>query len=506
MRRLRLDLLLAAVLAVSAVTLAAPGAASAAKTLLGSEATIYASEVANATGRITAFQFVAKETGTIKELKIRSGATANTATSLVLGVAAEHAGVPAEAPLGHATATGTPGTETLITVTGLSVAVTAGTPYWLEVLNLGGTFHYKYANEANSTNGGGLSWIESKAAGLSSLTNSEWETFEAGFSSPLGPMCFYARGTGTAGKQKPRFGIDGNQDNGHSAEWIKSKIFGGSHGSLETEYDASSPVEVSEAVGDALELGISPPIVTIDTHNATRLSLVTPATYAEKAVAMIKQIVSEHPTATTYELINEPWYKGAQGSNASDYAAIVQATYEKVAAEGLTGLTLLVGAHGDYEEVNAEGSTEEGKRPWSQTYGGRGWTADVLTSHPELKTLVNGWYSHPYGRPKENWQQSGGMYAVQSDRLMVIRHGGSGYNNWWVTEVGFNLGHEGPAGVATEAEQSEKLKEDLETSVEWSKEGWFTGILPYADGGSEGYNIWKTPAGKMYMSFAALHG
>ncbi len=137
-------------------------------------------------GREEAFQFTAKSTGTVEEMLFRTNGTANTGvTGLVLAVFAENGGKPGTV-LGKGTASGTPAVSSWIKVTGLSVAVTSGTKYWLVALPVGsGLLHYNAAVTSKGTGN-----VESTTGGLSAATaESSWETYNQG------PVGFQANGT-----------------------------------------------------------------------------------------------------------------------------------------------------------------------------------------------------------------------------------------------------------------------------------------------------------------------
>jgi uncharacterized protein YjdB len=150
-------------------------------------------------GREESFQFTAKSSGTVEELLFRTNGTANTGvTALVLAVFAENGGKPGEV-LGRGTASGTPATSSWIKVTGLSVAVTAGTKYWLVALPVGSGFvHYNVASALNVGTGN----LESVARGLAGATaESSWEAYNQG------PVGFQANGT--VGEAQPTVMIEG---------------------------------------------------------------------------------------------------------------------------------------------------------------------------------------------------------------------------------------------------------------------------------------------------------
>jgi hypothetical protein len=157
------------------------------KGLLAGDATAtYAVGDQTSAGREEAFQFTAKSSGVVEELLFRTNATANTGlTGLVLAVFAENVGKPGEV-LGRGTASGTPAVSSWIKASGLSVAVTAGTKYWLVALPVGsGKLHFNAA-----VSSGGAGDVESTATGLSNATaESAWESYNQG------PAGFQAKGT-----------------------------------------------------------------------------------------------------------------------------------------------------------------------------------------------------------------------------------------------------------------------------------------------------------------------
>jgi hypothetical protein len=222
--------------------------------------------------------------------------------------------------------------------------------------------------------------------------------------------------------------------------------------------------------------------------------------------SLIKQVIADHPTVRTFELINEPYSKGPhERSNASDYANIVLATYEKVKGEGIVGVTLLVAAYGTYRKVNSEG---EYVNEWSDVHFGGGWVADILSAQPALKAggeyPITGWTSHPYGQPTEITSEvTYGFLTVVANRETVKRSGGSGYNNWWITEVGFALVGE---GVEAEANQSDLLLKDIQQAQLLGEAGWLKVFVIYDDSETEPKNIYGRTAGTTYQNFANERG
>jgi hypothetical protein len=170
--------------------------ASGTKTLLAGDATsTYSVEDKTSAGREEAFQFTAKASGTIEELRFRTNTVSNAGlTGLALGIFAESAGKPGEV-LGKATVNGEPATSSWITATGLSTAVTSGTKYWLVALPVGPSGKALHFNAAAKSGGAGN--VESTVSGLSTLTaESSWESYAQG------PVGFQALGGGSVAQAR----------------------------------------------------------------------------------------------------------------------------------------------------------------------------------------------------------------------------------------------------------------------------------------------------------------
>lgn len=137
--------------------------------LVGNSSTSFATADTTGAGKIEAFQYTAKETGTLGELEFRTNATANTGvTSLILGVYTDSSGTPGSV-LGQKTFSGTPGTSSWIKVSGLSVSIVSGTIYWLALLPIGGTIHYNTEKAS-----GGTGDKESSSSSNTSLISTTW--------------------------------------------------------------------------------------------------------------------------------------------------------------------------------------------------------------------------------------------------------------------------------------------------------------------------------------------
>ncbi len=163
-------------------------------------------------------------------------------TGLVLAVFAENGGKPG-AVLGQGTASGTPAVSSWIKVSGLSVAVTSATKYWLVALPTGsGKLHYNAA-----VGSGGAGNVESTAGGMGTATaQTSWEAFNQG------PVGFQANGT--VGEAPPSVVIEGapaSMNTGASVQ-LTAKVtndsptvtWGASAGSITSEGKYTAPESV----------------------------------------------------------------------------------------------------------------------------------------------------------------------------------------------------------------------------------------------------------------------
>jgi len=307
------------------------------------------------------------------------------------------------------------------------------------------------------------------------------------------------------------FGVDGNSSNGHSATWSAAGVKGDRGGFV--EYSYSEPELLAHLAGTTASYADGClPVVLIGVEGQY-LGKITPANYAKAFREAVEKVRTENPNRPYYafEIINEPYDCGPNGSNAADYAAICKATYEAVEAAGIPlwphagGVMLLVAAHLTYQKKTSE--TVGGE--FSDYTTGHGWIKDFAEAWPESLTKVNGWTSHPYGKPREAAHEgNNGIRSakVQHENAVACGFNTTGTNNWWVTEFGYNVGgaEEKSESVKTNAEQASKLQEALEELQEFHSEGWLKAVFAYADEDG-GWTLWGKEAQTVLTTWAAAH-
>lgn len=307
-------------------------------------------------------------------------------------------------------------------------------------------------------------------------------------------------------------GIEANSANGHAPTWTAGKIKGDRGEFIEYNYNEAELIAHVEGVKASYTAGCVP--ITLVEVSQVYLANIVPATYATKFREVVEAVRSKNPGKPYYvfEIINEPYNCGSNGSNASDYALICKAVYEAIEAAAIPlwptagGVILLCAAHMTYQKKTSE---KVGGAFSDWTTGG-GWMKDFLEAWPAGKTKVNGWTSHPYGEPKTEATHEGNneisSAKLQHEQAVLLGFNATGTNNWWITEFGYGLppvaGH---GAVATEALQASKLKEALEEMLTFRQEGWLKAAIVFADQGAEWGLFGKTGQGVL-TAFGAIHG
>lgn len=297
------------------------------------------------------------------------------------------------------------------------------------------------------------------------------------------------------------------------ATWVPNNVIGDRGGLVaqgngtDIAYNATGP-EITSLVGYVGERIAKGLVTSIIINAGTYLGTVVPATYASSFLSIIKTIMTTYPSYAgpwLFEIINEPWEKGAaHRSNAERYGLIVKATYEAVEKAVNVDKTLasmprlLVAAKGRYQKSN---ETTEAGEAFSNPEEGGGWIPDLYKSYPEGKKTINAWSSHPYGVTNtQNKGQSSGLWSAASNRQQILDNGGSGAENFYITEVGYSRGGEG----ITEAQQAEKIQIALETAWKWYAEGWCKGLWVFSDSDAQ-FGVTGKPAGTTLINFAKEH-
>lgn len=308
------------------------------------------------------------------------------------------------------------------------------------------------------------------------------------------------------------FGVQSNSANGHSATWTAARVRGDRGGNIEYNYNDAELIAHLAGVKASYEQGCLP--ITLIEVGQMYLANIVPLTYAAKFLEAVVAVRAANPGKPYYvfEIINEPFNCGSNGSNASDYAAICKATYEALETAKVPlwpaagGVMLLVAAHMTYQKKISE---KVGGAFSDWTTGG-GWLKDFIEAWPAAKEKVNGWTSHPYGEPNVEASHEGNNEIasafLQHEQAVLLGYGPTGTNNWWITEFGFGVPPvSGHGAVATEALQASKLKESLEQMLPWHAAGWLTAVNVFADGITE-WGIWGKTAQGVLTAFASAHG
>jgi hypothetical protein len=234
-----------------------------------------------------------------------------------------------------------------------------------------------------------------------------------------------------------------------------------------------------------------------NTPDSTPLEQIDPAAWLTEATRQVKEGLAAG--ITLFDVMNEPFYKGTNGSRPDIYAKL----YASLRRRNLGG-TLLFQGFGDYYVAAA--------RRWSQDANGGGWFRDAIAAVPDLKSLVDGFSFHAYGPVGYNYADRAGPGALEALHSLARR---LGFRNtdFYVPEMGFHIG--GPndeSYVPDAATQAAKYKQVLDrfASLEWVK-----GVWPYQthDDGTGSWGLISTdspwtprPAYHVLVEFSKQHG
>jgi len=219
---------------------------------------------------------------------------------------------------------------------------------------------------------------------------------------------------------------------------------------------ASQPDPYGNSAQKLQEAGFTQNTIIVgNTPDGQKLSSVDQSSWVTTTAAQVKALEPYFGSIAELEVINEPYLKGGQ-AQPSVYAAMYVALSE--ALEGIKHPPLGFATSGDYRR-------EDGER--SQMAVGNGWVADALKAQPSLKTRIEAFVSHPYGRAHEDTGDHEGPGGLEDQHAQAVSLGIAGAGAYYLTEFGIETapcankhGYTG-SGVCTQnnAQQAEWIKE-----------------------------------------------
>jgi ABC-type phosphate transport system substrate-binding protein len=252
--------------------------------------------------------------------------------------------------------------------------------------------------------------------------------------------------------------------------------------------------------------GFSHQIVIVgNTPDSTPLSSINVTSWVKEALTQVEEVKAAG--LHLCEVGNEMFLKGPregsyQQKEPAKYAEMYMALAHAVDTAKITGIKLLFNAYGDYQLY--EGG------PFSQVASGHGWIGDAVAAQPELKSRVDGFTGHPYGKPKENRENDWGPGStmVQHEQIVGL---GFAHSNFWISEFGI----EAP-GSTEGSSHNIALSEEEENN--WAREvygeltatGWVKGIWWYNshdDSTAEKWGLFKGRSGveaEIFRSVASV--
>lgn len=209
----------------------------------------------------------------------------------------------------------------------------------------------------------------------------------------------------------------------------------------------------------------------------------------------IKWVKENAPVGSSLllEVGNEMYFKGPrtgayQQKEPKKYAEMFMALHNALIEKGeRSQVKLLFNAWGDYR------ISEKGE--FSKVEAKRGWIGDSLTAQPGLKTAIDGFTHHPYGKPGENSENCNGPRATIALHK-EIQELGFPSTDFYLTEYGI----EAPGSTfgqernksSTEAEENANVKLVYE---ELLGQSYVKGIWWYTtydnNSGSEKWGLYK---------------
>jgi hypothetical protein len=205
--------------------------------------------------------------------------------------------------------------------------------------------------------------------------------------------------------------------------------------------------------------------------------------YARGFIATAEEVLDHYPVVPIkFEVINEPWGYGSS----QEYAAFLALLLPQLAQ-----------SHIPLQDVYA-GAT------------GGGWVQGLYQAQPQLRTLVHGWYLHPYAQEHERGQRITELPRIRAEMA-------SGQNNLIVSEIGFCAVSvrrvqclTSAAPVSDPAGAARALEKELLIARTYHREGWLHAVLVYSR--TDGGWAMQTPKGAltapglMLESFGSRYG
>lgn len=209
------------------------------------------------------------------------------------------------------------------------------------------------------------------------------------------------------------------------------------------------------------------------------------ARYVSGFVRTAKAIRRAYPgRRILFEPINEPWGH----ATAAQYAAVIARLLPAARSAAIPLDSIYVGAYG------------------------KGWVPAMYAAAPGLRTLVEGWYFHPYG-PSVGAANgySGGIQSLPHVQAEMT----SGQNNIIVSEIGWcagNVNHGAACGqprTSSDRQAAHLLIESLDNALPLRRAGWLRALLVYSrsDGGwaMELPHAVLTESGRALVGFGRAH-
>jgi hypothetical protein len=119
---------------------------------------------------------------------------------------------------------------------------------------------------------------------------------------------------------------------------------------------------------------------------------------------------------------------------------------------------------------------------------GKGWVPAMYAAQPALRTLIQGWYLHPYGPPSGAANEySAGIQSLPHVQAEMT----SSQSNLIVSEIGWcalNVNHGAACGepwTRSDRQAARRLIESLDNALPMRRAGWLRALLVYSrnDGG-----------------------